>query len=457
VERRDAVDPARAVEGQRPHAHAPPVRLIDQRDGGHVERPTRRPASCVLALLLEVQPVDQVDDLHVARQQPLHQLHRPRLQRLRQQGVVGVMQGVGGDLPRILPGEVVLLHQDAHQLRHGDGRMGVVELDRGVVGQRAQGTALGHVPAHQILQRGGGEEELLAQAQLLALCGGIARVEHPRDRLGPGPARHRADMVAGIEPSELDRGVGLRLPQAQDVDVLAPPADDRHVVGHGVHGLGRVPVAADVVIALARHGDASAEADLVGRLRPGELPRIAFREPGLRRLALPAVLKRLAEDAVVVADAVADRRDRQARHALHEAGGEPPETAIAERRVGLGPLDVGEIDAQVAKRGPGGLDEAEIVHRVRQEPADQEFEREIIDPFVRHGAGLGPVAGIDDPVAQRERGGGEPIALAGGLGRLAEHVDELGADILAQRHDGIVPGARTRFNIGGGGLCRLRR
>ena len=34
--------------------------------------------------------VDGVDDLHVPRQQPLDQRHRPAFQRLGQQGVVGV-------------------------------------------------------------------------------------------------------------------------------------------------------------------------------------------------------------------------------------------------------------------------------------------------------------------------------------------------------------------------------
>ena len=37
--------------------------------------------------------VDGVDDLHVARQQPLEQRHRPAFQRFGQQRVVGVGEG----------------------------------------------------------------------------------------------------------------------------------------------------------------------------------------------------------------------------------------------------------------------------------------------------------------------------------------------------------------------------
>ena len=43
------------------------------------------------ALRVEMQRVDHVDDLHVPRQQALEQRHRPGLQRLRQQRVVGVV------------------------------------------------------------------------------------------------------------------------------------------------------------------------------------------------------------------------------------------------------------------------------------------------------------------------------------------------------------------------------
>ncbi|KAF1853432.1 hypothetical protein Lal_00041062 [Lupinus albus] len=200
VKGRDAVHPPRAVEGEMAHPHPAAVRFIDQRDRGEVGGI----ALARLALLLEVHPVDQVDDLHVARQQPLHQLHRPRLQGLRQEGVVRVVQGVGGDVPRILPGEAMVIGEEAHQLRHGDGRMGVVELDRGVVGQGAQVAAFGLVARHEVLQRGRGEEVFLAQAQFLPLGGGIARVEHAGDRLGAHPLLEGAHMVAAVEPGEVD-------------------------------------------------------------------------------------------------------------------------------------------------------------------------------------------------------------------------------------------------------------
>jgi hypothetical protein len=47
-------------------------------------------------------------------------------------------------------------------------------------------------------------------------------------------------------------------------------------------------------------------------------------------LDLIAVLQLLAKDAVVVAQAVADRWDLQSRHRVDEAGGQPAKPAISE-------------------------------------------------------------------------------------------------------------------------------
>lgn len=48
---------------------------------------------------IEVDLVDLVDDLQVSGQQGLQQLHRPALQSLGQDGVVGVGEGASGEIP----------------------------------------------------------------------------------------------------------------------------------------------------------------------------------------------------------------------------------------------------------------------------------------------------------------------------------------------------------------------
>jgi hypothetical protein len=54
-----------------------------------------------------------VDDHEVARKHALQQRHGPALQRLGQDGVVGVGEGVAADLPRLVPLHVLLLANEA--------------------------------------------------------------------------------------------------------------------------------------------------------------------------------------------------------------------------------------------------------------------------------------------------------------------------------------------------------
>ncbi len=84
---------------------------------------------------IEEARVDLVDDLQMARQQPLHQRDRPLLQRLRQQRVIGVAERALGDRPGALPGQRRLVDEQAHQLGHGQRGMRVVQLDRHLVGE----------------------------------------------------------------------------------------------------------------------------------------------------------------------------------------------------------------------------------------------------------------------------------------------------------------------------------
>ena len=186
VQRRHAVDAMGADEGEMRHAHAPlavpPAPAIPTKETRALCSPRRR-VSC------RCMPVDQVDDLQMARQQPAEQVERPAFQRFGQQRVVGVAQRRARDRPRLLPREFVLVDQDPHQLGDRDGWMRVVELDRRMLGQLVQRGELVEMPPDQVLQRCRGEEILLPQPQLLALRRCVVRIEHARDRLGPRARR----------------------------------------------------------------------------------------------------------------------------------------------------------------------------------------------------------------------------------------------------------------------------
>ncbi len=96
--------------------------------------------------------------------------------------------------------------------------------------------------------------------------------------------------------------------------------------------------------------DAAAEMHMVDDLRPLEFPGVAEAQPFVGIFALPAVRDDLAEQAEIVADAVAERGDRQRRHAFHETGREAPETAIAERRIRFAFAQIRQLNAEIAER-----------------------------------------------------------------------------------------------------------
>ena len=66
---------------------------------------------------------------------------------------------------------------------------------------------------------------------------------------------------------------------------------------------------------------------------------------------LPTVLDGLLEDAIFIAQPVAHARQREGRHRVQEAGGQPPEAAVAQRGVGL----AAELALRLAESRQDGL------------------------------------------------------------------------------------------------------
>ena len=92
MQRGNPVDAVRPEKRQVAHAHAAAVVFLDQR-----HRAQQAKIVDVLgAQRIDMLGVDQVDDLQMPGQQAFHQRHRPGLQGLRQQGVVGIGGGRHG-------------------------------------------------------------------------------------------------------------------------------------------------------------------------------------------------------------------------------------------------------------------------------------------------------------------------------------------------------------------------
>ncbi len=152
---------------------------------------------------------------------------------------------------------------------------------------------------------------------------------------------------------------------------------------------------------------------------------------------------------MVIANAVAVGRDAEACHALQETGGEPPQTAIAERGVRLGRAQAVGVDAEVAECGARNIAEAQIAKHVGQQTPDQEFEREIVDALFSLGSAgaLGRQPAIDDPIADGVSGCHEPIAIGCGTRILADRQRKLGEDGALEFGELVlVLGACRRWN-----------
>ena len=116
-------------------------------------------------------------------QHVLKKRQRPLFQSFGEKGVVGVSAGAPCDVPGLLPLHEVLVHEQPHELRHGNGGMGVVELHRPRAGEGIQQISGKKMDADHVFQRTGDEEVLLGESEFLSLIGLVVGVEDLGDRL----------------------------------------------------------------------------------------------------------------------------------------------------------------------------------------------------------------------------------------------------------------------------------
>ncbi len=141
---------------------------------------------------------------------------------------------------------------------------------------------------------------------------------------------------------------------------------------------------ASVSPAAAEALDPAAEPHRVAHVAARRFPHIAQTQPAAGDFALPAVrADDLRENAVVVADAVADRRILQRGQRIQETGRQPSQAAIAETGIDLLGGDVVQVIAHVAQRGARLLQQAafQARQRIQQGPPRQILHREIAHPL----------------------------------------------------------------------------
>ena len=281
------------------HTHAAAVRLIN-------DRGTSQQAGIVRILLLQrLQEVvvNLKDDLQMARQNFAQHIHRPGFQCFAHQRVVGVREHLAADLKRIVPAKLVLINQQAHQLRDRQHRVGIVEVNGDFIRQVVVGFVQLIMAAQNILDRRGDQEVLLAQTQLAPGIGGVIRIQYAGDVLRVVFIFHRRKVVALVKFTEVDCATGLSIPQAQRIGRVSVVTRDNLVVCHREDLFGLDPAHL-----LAFHLNTATKAHFVARIVAFELPRVTVFQPVVRRLFLSAINNILLEHAVVVANTVAAAR-----------------------------------------------------------------------------------------------------------------------------------------------------
>src|SRR5262249_38323259 len=115
----------------------------------------------------------------MARDQHLEQLDGPLLQGLGKQSMVGVCESALRQVPGLVPSDLPLVEQYAHQFRDCDCGVSVVELDRGMVRQgRPLVARTAAETVDDILKRAAHHEVLLKEAKGPSGLGGIVGIKN---------------------------------------------------------------------------------------------------------------------------------------------------------------------------------------------------------------------------------------------------------------------------------------
>ena len=247
----------------------------------------------------------------------------PLLQGLGQHRVVGVGEGLRDHFPGVLPTHVVLVEQQAHELRDGQHRVGVVQLDAIIFAEVTQIIAvLFDIVGDHCLQRGGHEEVLLPHPQHLAGVGGVVGVEHAAQVHDGFAFDDGVGEPLRVEGIVVEFGQGLSLPQPQRAHIVGAVAGDGHVVGGGAHH--HVVEGDDALLVFAAHHEG-----------------VAVFPPGVGLFRLEPIIENLFEEAVAVEDAVAGDRIVLGDGGIQEACCQAAQATIAQSCVILGIKHIG--------------------------------------------------------------------------------------------------------------------
>src|SRR5262245_36881261 len=203
------------------------------------------------------------------------------------------------------------VEQNPHQLRDCHRWMCIVELDRDFIGKRTPVEVVNPEAPHEIGERAGDQKIFLYKPQSLPHARVVVGIQYAGQRFGLERLSQRADEIAAAEFLKVEIIVRRCCPEAEGIDGLAAVADHGTIerdanqngwlADHGTQGP-------------AAHLERAVELYLHRLVWATDLPWVRATKPVVWKLMLPAVLYRLFEDAVFVAQAIPHSRDLHRRH-----------------------------------------------------------------------------------------------------------------------------------------------
>ena len=289
--------------------------------------------------------------------------------------MVGIGHDGTGDLECLVPLIGVIVHQNAHQFRDRQNRMGIVQLHADLVAEIVETRILSQMRFDDAVDTGADEEILLLQTQVFSFFRTVVRIYI------------QADIVDGrkifaVVPALRRDICRFRRPKTQRIRHFGIGTDHGHIIRNS-QDMGGIDML-EVHIAFFVIGDIqmAVEFDIHGMLRFADLPRIADPEPVVRHLHLFAFgIDHLAEQTVAVTDAVAVDRIIQSGSRVHKARRQTSQTPIAETRIHFQSFQTFIIDSEIFQTFHNNIVYTKVLEVVCQHTAEKELHGEVIHLF----------------------------------------------------------------------------
>ena len=128
--------------------------------------------------LLAVAAVDLADDVENSGGYLTDKVNVPLFQCLSHYRVIGVGEGVGDDIPALVPAVAAVIKQNAHKLGDSKGGVSVVDMDSHLLMKVVKCAVNGHMPVYDISHGSRAHEILLTVTKALALQVIVVGIKH---------------------------------------------------------------------------------------------------------------------------------------------------------------------------------------------------------------------------------------------------------------------------------------